>query len=184
MLSINNRTQKKSLSFSQLSRDRQGFISMYMKRMILSHFYSATLSRGTTVCLISNKNNMDMYHKTGITHINKSISENLKIKPATTKLSRIEKIFREKQKIIPIWMDDFYQSELTRLVDGLKNRYKYMTTCMLSIQCIFSWKRFRHIYNGYKKVISRSLACHDFINLLTKKLSLLTCMFLWIIPLK
>lgn len=36
-----------------------------------------------------------MYHKTGITHINKSISENLKIKPATTKLSRIEKIFRE-----------------------------------------------------------------------------------------
>lgn len=42
----------------------------------------------------------------------------------------------------------------------------------------FQLKRFRHIHNGYKKVISRSLACHDFINLLTKKLSLLTCMFL------
>lgn len=79
-----------------------------------------------------------MYHKTGIAYTNKSISENLKIKPATTKLSWIEKIFREKQKLIPIWMDDFYQSELTRLEDGLKNRYKYMTTCVLSIQCILS----------------------------------------------
>lgn len=72
-------------------------------KVILLYFYLVILLRGIIVCIIFNKNNMDMYYKIGIIYINKSIFENL--------LSWIEKKYLERNKReikINFYMDGWF----------------------------------------------------------------------------
>lgn len=74
-----------------------------------------------------------MYHKTGITYTNKSISENLKIKPATTKLSWIEKNIQRETKINSYMDGRFLPVETDQTRGWLKKQIQvYDNMCALN----------------------------------------------------